>query len=177
MKTKVAAKLDNGDDVTILGEQDEYFKIAPPKGVYLYVNRQFVESCVSTPMAGDCNTKPRAGCADAGRGTKQHEASRCEVHRRSGAFDQTAHPDVAPRPRRARRRDQTPVPPTHSPAPSARCDRLGDDPAKRFRPGRTTPTTKPAETRSGLPKPSSTSSKKPSSRTTRRRSTSSRSPS
>ncbi len=75
MKTKVAAKLDNGDDVTILGEQDEYFKIAPPKGVYLYVNRQFVDvvravadapktatptppSVAQTPDAGQNNTKP-----------------------------------------------------------------------------------------------------------------------
>src|SRR5436190_23443878 len=43
MKTKVAAKLDVNDDVKILGEQDEYFKIAPPQSVFLYVNKQFVE--------------------------------------------------------------------------------------------------------------------------------------
>lgn len=43
MKTKVASKLDNGADVKILGEQDEYFKIAPPPDVYLYVNKQFVD--------------------------------------------------------------------------------------------------------------------------------------
>jgi hypothetical protein len=43
MKTKVAAKLDVNDDVKILGEQDEYFKISPPQSVFLYVNKQFVE--------------------------------------------------------------------------------------------------------------------------------------
>jgi len=52
MKTKVAAKLDNGDDVKILGEQDEYLKIAPPKPVYLYVNKQFVD-LVRTVKSGD----------------------------------------------------------------------------------------------------------------------------
>jgi hypothetical protein len=43
MKTKVASRLEAGADVQILGEQDEYFKIAPPKEVYLYVNKQFVD--------------------------------------------------------------------------------------------------------------------------------------
>lgn len=43
MKTKVSAKLEPGADVTILGEQDEYFKIVPPEGVYLYVSKTFVD--------------------------------------------------------------------------------------------------------------------------------------
>ena len=43
MKTRVATKLDPGVDVQILDEQDEYFKIAPPEGVFLYVNKQFVD--------------------------------------------------------------------------------------------------------------------------------------
>ena len=43
MKTKVAAKLEPGQDVQIVGEQDEYFKIKPPQNVYLYINKQFVE--------------------------------------------------------------------------------------------------------------------------------------
>jgi uncharacterized protein YgiM (DUF1202 family) len=43
MKTKIATKLDAGQDVQIIGEQDEYFKIAPPDGVFVYVNKQFVD--------------------------------------------------------------------------------------------------------------------------------------
>jgi hypothetical protein len=43
LKTKVSAKLEPGTDVTIIGEQDEYFKIKPPADVYLYVNKQFVD--------------------------------------------------------------------------------------------------------------------------------------
>jgi uncharacterized protein YgiM (DUF1202 family) len=42
MKTTVQTKLDPDQDVTILGEDDEYFKIAPPEGAYLYVNAQYV---------------------------------------------------------------------------------------------------------------------------------------
>jgi hypothetical protein len=43
MKTRVATKLQPGADVRIIGEQDEYFKIVPPEGVFLYVNKQFVD--------------------------------------------------------------------------------------------------------------------------------------
>jgi SH3-like domain-containing protein len=43
LKAKVAMKLDPNQDVNIIGEQDEYFKIVPPQGVYMYVNRQFVD--------------------------------------------------------------------------------------------------------------------------------------
>jgi SH3-like domain-containing protein len=42
IKTTVQMRLDEGQDVTILGEQDEYFKVAPPEGAYLYVNQQYV---------------------------------------------------------------------------------------------------------------------------------------
>jgi len=44
MKTKLAMKLDAGTNVQILGEQDEYFKIKPPEGVFVYVNKQFVDA-------------------------------------------------------------------------------------------------------------------------------------
>jgi uncharacterized protein YgiM (DUF1202 family) len=43
MKTQVQTKLNENDDVEIIGEQDEYFKIKPPAGAYLYVNKQFVD--------------------------------------------------------------------------------------------------------------------------------------
>lgn len=43
MRTKVAMKLEPGADVKILDEKDEYFMIAPPEGVYLYVSKRFVD--------------------------------------------------------------------------------------------------------------------------------------
>jgi SH3-like domain-containing protein len=43
MKTRLAMKLDPGTDVEIIDEADEYFKIKPPEGVFLYVNKQFVD--------------------------------------------------------------------------------------------------------------------------------------
>jgi len=44
MKTTVQTTLNVGDEVTILGEADEYYKITPPAGVYLYINKQFVDA-------------------------------------------------------------------------------------------------------------------------------------
>jgi hypothetical protein len=43
LKVKVAMRLEANTDVQILGEQDEYFKIKPPEGVFLYVDKQFVD--------------------------------------------------------------------------------------------------------------------------------------
>src|SRR5207248_3438513 len=43
MKTTVQSKLDAGQDVQIVGEQDEYFKVKPPEGAFLYVSKQFVD--------------------------------------------------------------------------------------------------------------------------------------
>lgn len=43
LKTKVATKLEPGQKVEIIGEQDEYFMIKPPADVYLYVSKQFVD--------------------------------------------------------------------------------------------------------------------------------------
>lgn len=43
MITKVAMQLHSGSDVKILGEQDEYFKIAPPAGTFMWVHQKFVE--------------------------------------------------------------------------------------------------------------------------------------
>lgn len=74
MKTTVQTKLDPDQDVTILGEDDEYFKIAPPEGAYLYVNAQYV---TPTKVTGQTTL------AKAGGGT--------------GA-DAKATPDVSPEP-------------------------------------------------------------------------------
>lgn len=43
MKTTVQSKLANGQQVKILGEVDEYYKIAPPTDAYVYVNQKHVE--------------------------------------------------------------------------------------------------------------------------------------
>jgi uncharacterized protein YgiM (DUF1202 family) len=54
MKTTVLGQLILGDQVKILGEQDEYYKIAPPAGTYVYVNKQFinpVHAVAATPAA------------------------------------------------------------------------------------------------------------------------------
>ena len=63
MKTKVAAKLEPGSDVQIIGEQDEYFKIKPPKDVYFYVNKQFVDPVArlaENPAANQPTAQPPA---------------------------------------------------------------------------------------------------------------------
>jgi uncharacterized protein YgiM (DUF1202 family) len=44
LKVQVACQLSVGDEVKILGEQDEYFKIAPPEAkAFAYVKKQFVD--------------------------------------------------------------------------------------------------------------------------------------
>jgi hypothetical protein len=51
LKTTVLTSLSEGDDVKILGEQDEYFKIAPPPGAYLYIMKTYVDP--APPATGD----------------------------------------------------------------------------------------------------------------------------
>jgi hypothetical protein len=43
LKAKIAAKIEPGVDVQIVGEEQEYFKIKPPAGVYFYVNKLYVD--------------------------------------------------------------------------------------------------------------------------------------
>ncbi len=43
LKTKIAGRLEPGQRVEIIGEQDEYFKIKPPADVFVYVNKNFVD--------------------------------------------------------------------------------------------------------------------------------------
>jgi SH3-like domain-containing protein len=76
MKTTLQTKLDDGVDVQIVGEQDEYFKIKPPTGVYLYINKQFVDpvralptmaaaAVGATPLVSNTPATPAQGVADA----------------------------------------------------------------------------------------------------------------
>lgn len=53
MKTTVQTKLQPGQRVKILGEEDEYFKIEPPAGAYLYVDQRYVDAVRRKPRAGE----------------------------------------------------------------------------------------------------------------------------
>ena len=41
--TRALCEAPEGIEVTILGEHDEYFKIKPPPGAFLYVNSKYVD--------------------------------------------------------------------------------------------------------------------------------------
>jgi uncharacterized protein YraI len=62
MKTTVQTKLQPGQRVKILGDQDEYFKIEPPAGAYLYVDQRYVDAVrrVGETIAAD-QPKPKNG--------------------------------------------------------------------------------------------------------------------
>lgn len=60
IKTTVQVKLREGEDVTIIGEQDEYYKIVPPEGAYLYVHQQYIK-----PVGEGVPAKPRVRVAEA----------------------------------------------------------------------------------------------------------------
>jgi uncharacterized protein YgiM (DUF1202 family) len=49
MKTTVQATLSSGQEVKILGEQDEYYKIAPPADAFVYVKKDFVDFVRAIP--------------------------------------------------------------------------------------------------------------------------------
>src|SRR5205085_6799858 len=66
MKTTVQTKLDAGTDVKIVGEQEEYYKIEPPPGAYLYVQKDFVAPIErirteGEQIATDAPAQPRQG--------------------------------------------------------------------------------------------------------------------
>jgi uncharacterized protein YgiM (DUF1202 family) len=68
LKTKVATKLEPGQRVEIIGDQDEYWKIKPPADVYVYINKQFVDfqrlANANAPVAqqpgGQADPQPQA---------------------------------------------------------------------------------------------------------------------
>jgi hypothetical protein len=43
LKIGILCELNQGEEVEILGEEQEYFKIKPPAKAYLYINKKFVE--------------------------------------------------------------------------------------------------------------------------------------
>ncbi|HTW94212.1 MAG TPA: hypothetical protein VMD30_05440 [Tepidisphaeraceae bacterium] len=59
MKTTVLTTLDLDQQVHIIGEEDEYYKITPPQGAYLYVNKQFIDpigAITSNAAAGNSSS-------------------------------------------------------------------------------------------------------------------------
>ena len=51
MKSAVETKLDQGQTVQIIGETDEFYKIKPPQGVYLYVKKDYVDPVKAITVA------------------------------------------------------------------------------------------------------------------------------
>ena len=135
MKTKVASKLDNGDDVKILGEQDEYFKIAPPKDVYLYVNKQFVD-LVRTAKAGE-----PAG------GTTPTTPTPAPAPPDNLVNNTTPPTPVAPTPTQPDQSAQSPQDQASTPAPEDVASKPSTQPTNTDQ-AIATPTTKPADTES-----------------------------
>jgi hypothetical protein len=74
MKTTIQTKLVAGADVKILGEEDEYYKIEPPAGAYLYVSQQFVrpigpaDGIAAAEGAASAGAAPAASDAQANAG-------------------------------------------------------------------------------------------------------------
>ena len=64
MKTTVQAKLAQGQEVQILGEQDEYYKVAPPADAFVYVKKEFVKPVQTLPqVASGGNAAPQQPAA------------------------------------------------------------------------------------------------------------------
>ncbi len=59
-KTAPMAKIDEGQDVEIIGDQDEYWKINPPQGSVLYVNQAFVDPLKALPTIAESGAVPPA---------------------------------------------------------------------------------------------------------------------
>jgi uncharacterized protein YgiM (DUF1202 family) len=83
LKYAVQTKLNQGDEVQIIGEEDEYFKIKPPQGAYLYVNKQYVDPVKALKGPG--------GAADAGPAVTQTPEGNS-----TAAASEGDHPTTAP---------------------------------------------------------------------------------
>ena len=70
LKYAKQTRLDVNDDVTILGEEDEYYKIEPPKGAYLYITRKLVNPIIYGGAPAGRQTPPDAGHAGGGAPVK-----------------------------------------------------------------------------------------------------------
>ncbi|HZL38379.1 MAG TPA: SH3 domain-containing protein [Tepidisphaeraceae bacterium] len=93
VKTAPMAKLEDGQDVEILGEQDEYYKIKPPQGSFLYVNQGFVDKVGLADPAPDSPggtiAQSGAGRSTAGAGRSTTGSPRVATGPRSSAGPST----------------------------------------------------------------------------------------
>jgi len=75
LKTTVQGKLSSGQQVKILGEQDEYYKIAPPPDAFVFVKKDFVKFVKAMPQVaqtgapGDKAAPPAEAGGPANAGT------------------------------------------------------------------------------------------------------------
>jgi uncharacterized protein YgiM (DUF1202 family) len=121
LKTTVQTKLDEGQDVEILGEQDEYFKIKPPAGAYVFVHKQFVTpvkalaAAPATPEAGTQQANTAEQPADA---TAQVEQSQ-DAQQQQQPTESSDNTTVAAVPTTQQSGDQTAEAPSTQPVLSA----------------------------------------------------------
>jgi SH3-like domain-containing protein len=64
LKTATMGKVDDGQDVEILGEQDEWYKIKPPAGSFVYINQSFVTPVRVLPTAEEQKAQGIAGATN-----------------------------------------------------------------------------------------------------------------
>ena len=72
----VQAMLGKGDKVTIVGQGEEYYKIAPPKGAFLYISEKYVEKVAAAKGAGEAvaaATQPAEGAGELVKGKSIEE--------------------------------------------------------------------------------------------------------
>lgn len=107
-KAQPQTKLNRGAKVEILGEADEYYKVKPPEGAYLYVAKQFVaqagaaDVAAANGAAGAPTTAAVTGAAaggaaatatEQGTGTDMVEVTPPKRQTRQQASDRTAAAD------------------------------------------------------------------------------------
>jgi hypothetical protein len=78
VKMGAQARLEPNTDVTILGEEDEYYKIKPPEGAYLFVNKKDVRPVrkVGEEVVANGQGQPRPGTANAGNNAQGQPMAR-----------------------------------------------------------------------------------------------------
>ena len=91
LKIGILCELHQGEEVEIIGEEQEYFKINPPKGAYLFVSKRFVEpDPAAQPVA-------QGGKTDAPKPeTNKTEATKVEVARNDTPGTEVQKPEIPP---------------------------------------------------------------------------------
>jgi hypothetical protein len=94
MKTTIQTKLVPGVDVKILGEEDEYYRIEPPAGAYLYVSQQYVRPV--GPAENLAAAQPGKNDATAGGATANTGDTQANSGAATGGTDATNPTTPAP---------------------------------------------------------------------------------